>query len=762
MTVAATARKKIFVGNDVATEFPFSFKVFGASSVAVILTDASGIETPLTAGDYDLFVNADQNNNPGGRCEYPGFGSGRGVLAAGEKLTILTETPRTQETRLTNTGGFFPRSIEDRFDYLTVLIQENAERIARTIYTRADDEANLELPALSSLAGKYLAFDPSGKPIGLNNTSFAFDAYSWNAENFGASADTGTASERRLALQSAIDATAGVAELFIPAGEWVIDRALQWRSGSRIRGAGIDKTVIKLSDDALEDSNVLEPVAKDSSVMDWFIADITLDGNFARETVAGVGTDRPGASCLPTMGASYGVIERVKAKDAVLHGIDICAGGELENGRRYYVAPSNEAANYYPSNASQFVTVRDCVSENAGDDAITSHFCQHIWIDRCVGRDASHRHPTSGACNGIEIDDGSRDVWVTNCYAYNASRGFAAKTHPPKPGPLRVYFLDCVAEQCNTGFYIHKSGDSTIGGDVFVVNPVVRNPALEVPQGDAPLTGINVVNVPNVFIINPLIHAPDDVALPLDHGIIMSTSAGVVKIMGGHIKNWPKNESAAQFNSAIHATGTVDQFYIDGMLLENCGWRGITTAKNNGGPIRIRNVHCIGENIAGSVALLLASDPSAYDLEVSGFSSEGFDLQTMYGTHESAAGHDLLRRRPVYLTNNVRVQNTNYTFALEDVGNIVAGSTGDDPIYTVPLHADVPMPPGATIYISRTSSGTTSIVPAAGVTIVVAGTTTSTTAGVSIGGGKFNLIKLTKLHAPNLWLVEGADITVLP
>ena len=49
MTISSEVRKAgPYDGNDVTTSFPFSFKVFSADDVVVVLTDPAGIETTLT------------------------------------------------------------------------------------------------------------------------------------------------------------------------------------------------------------------------------------------------------------------------------------------------------------------------------------------------------------------------------------------------------------------------------------------------------------------------------------------------------------------------------------------------------------------------------------------------------------------------------------------------------------------------------------------------------------------------------------------
>lgn len=161
MTIAATPRKAgPFSGNDVATEFPFSFRVFGKSDLAVILTGAGGGEATLTLDShYSVALNDDQDANPGGTVTYPVSGD---PLATGETLTVIGSLPESQETDITNGGGFFPQVIEDRFDYITALVQQLREEINRTVRLPPSDAGSSLLPTPAQRANTYLAFGANG------------------------------------------------------------------------------------------------------------------------------------------------------------------------------------------------------------------------------------------------------------------------------------------------------------------------------------------------------------------------------------------------------------------------------------------------------------------------------------------------------------------------------------------------------------------------------------------------------------------------
>jgi hypothetical protein len=162
MTVSTTTRKAgPFIGNGVTTAFPFTFKVFSASDLAVILTDAAGAETTLTLNaDYSVSLNADQDNDPGGTVTYSYGGI---PLPSTQKLTILSSVPLLQLTDIQNRGGFFPQVIEDALDRVTIMAQQAEELLGRAVRLPVSDSAtNAELPTAVARANKALVFDEDG------------------------------------------------------------------------------------------------------------------------------------------------------------------------------------------------------------------------------------------------------------------------------------------------------------------------------------------------------------------------------------------------------------------------------------------------------------------------------------------------------------------------------------------------------------------------------------------------------------------------
>lgn len=163
MTISSTTRKAgPFNGNGVTTSFPFTFKVFAKSDIAVVRTMPSGIEKTLVLNsDYSVALNGDQDANPGGTITYPISGT---PLPTGWRLTAIGTLGNIQPTDITNGGGFYPQVIENALDRVTMLIQQLDEEVDRTIRIAVSDDSTegLKLPAQDGRATRILGFDADG------------------------------------------------------------------------------------------------------------------------------------------------------------------------------------------------------------------------------------------------------------------------------------------------------------------------------------------------------------------------------------------------------------------------------------------------------------------------------------------------------------------------------------------------------------------------------------------------------------------------
>ncbi|MBM2886673.1 hypothetical protein JFK97_19975 [Chromobacterium phragmitis] len=174
MTISSQNRQAgPYLGNDVATAFTFAFKVFSASDLQVVRTDAAGVESTLAlTTDYTVALNSNQDSNPGGTVTLVA-----GALVSGTKLTITSSIIPLQATDLTNQGGFYPKVITNALDKLTILIQQLLNGLGRSIKLPISDSAmNVTLPAASVRASKALGFDANGQPIAVPAGSAVTDS----------------------------------------------------------------------------------------------------------------------------------------------------------------------------------------------------------------------------------------------------------------------------------------------------------------------------------------------------------------------------------------------------------------------------------------------------------------------------------------------------------------------------------------------------------------------------------------------------------
>lgn len=295
MTISIQDTKEIFSGNDSATEFAFDFKTNLATDLLVTLTDALGNESTLVLDThYSVELNENQNSNPGGTVTYPISGL---PLATGARLTVLRNASMTQPTAFTL--GVSPRVLESKFDNLTMFVQQLYEKVNRTLFVSASDNATTDLGTAAQRADKIPKFDSSGNVelVSLVNatslTQTIFDSFfssiataakaaffstmsifdaateamyalinpttseeiaaavtitsrlyrAGNIRRYGAISGQNS----RAAIQAAIDQCAlGGADVYIPRGTWLSPSRINLKSNVRVYGEGA-RSIIQAS-----------------------------------------------------------------------------------------------------------------------------------------------------------------------------------------------------------------------------------------------------------------------------------------------------------------------------------------------------------------------------------------------------------------------------------------------------------------------------------------------------------------------------------
>lgn len=129
MSISSANRKAgPYSCNGATVAFPFAFRVFSDADVLVVLTDPLGVESELSLGvGCSVSISPDQEVSPGGTV------TTLATYGPGYKVTVASQLENIQPVTLTNQGGFYPRVINDALDRLTILVQQVAEQISRSV-----------------------------------------------------------------------------------------------------------------------------------------------------------------------------------------------------------------------------------------------------------------------------------------------------------------------------------------------------------------------------------------------------------------------------------------------------------------------------------------------------------------------------------------------------------------------------------------------------------------------------------------------------
>jgi len=209
MTISSTSNKAQFSGSGTTGPFPFSFKVFDSGDLTVVKT-VSGTDTTLTiTTHYTVSLNADQNTNPGGSVTL------LSALAVGQTLTVLREVDASQETDITNGGGFYPEVIENALDKLTMLSQQNAEKISRALVAGVTEDPQAFIQSLydaeanASASAASASGSASSASASASTATTQADVATVQAGNAAASAASAASIATGIQTQSAVRFTAG-------------------------------------------------------------------------------------------------------------------------------------------------------------------------------------------------------------------------------------------------------------------------------------------------------------------------------------------------------------------------------------------------------------------------------------------------------------------------------------------------------------------------------------------------------------------------
>ncbi|MFS4466032.1 peptidase G2 autoproteolytic cleavage domain-containing protein [Staphylococcus haemolyticus] len=198
---------------------------------------------------------------------------------------------------------------------------------------------------------------------------------------------------------------------------------------SRLVGQGKGITTIKLADNTPKENLGITNLKMSGNAKNIGLENFTFDGNKFRQgaTLKPAGGSR--SSNIRFAGVTNGYIYNVVSHSALLHCIDITYASD-----DYYY--QGDGIRVPRSSESQFIHIDNCEVYAHGDDGITTHHSRNVTISNCYAH-----HPTvnGGNNNGIEIDDGSQQIFLSDNKTEGNFGGLEIKAHEPTSAATNIF-----------------------------------------------------------------------------------------------------------------------------------------------------------------------------------------------------------------------------------------------------------------------------------------------------------------------------------
>ncbi|WP_174732702.1 glycosyl hydrolase family 28-related protein [Mesobacillus harenae] len=245
----------------------------------------------------------------------------------------------------------------------------------------------------------------------------------------------------------------GRVRVHIPEGTF-ITKGITLPSWTILVGEGKDITMIKLHDKAGKGKRLItnsnhwrgnHHISVEGMSLDWNAERL---GNTEKTSTWG-----NHSSCLTFANVKYGWVKSVKAINAGLHCFDVSS--TLYN---------YSGDGHWAKGPSSFVWLDNLNGYGFGDDGITTHHSENIFISNCHMCDPSglaHKKGFSNS-NGIEIDDGSRNVWLVNNSTARCFGGVEIKAHHNSSAAANVQIIGHLSINDNRSYNFRHIGHHKI------------------------------------------------------------------------------------------------------------------------------------------------------------------------------------------------------------------------------------------------------------------------------------------------------------
>lgn len=248
-------------------------------------------------------------------------------------------------------------------------------------------------------------------------------------------------------INIALDVCAYKYELVADVGTYITNTEIKVPSGTRFRGVGIDRTIIKAGTLLPAMSNLITNKSNNYAVRseidrDIEISDMTLNADWRGRYQIGTAINNQACGLkLSSVKASH--IKKVKVINAALHCFDVSADQYVDTGN---IADTSQ-------NPSELVIIESCEAWNPyRDDAFTTHNSGGVVFNHCRAYFDGSVSALGSTQQGFEADEGSYNITFNDCVATGFTCGYQSKGHATTMPAKNISFNRCVADNCGYGF----------------------------------------------------------------------------------------------------------------------------------------------------------------------------------------------------------------------------------------------------------------------------------------------------------------------
>ncbi|WP_040206095.1 glycosyl hydrolase family 28-related protein [Neobacillus jeddahensis] len=241
----------------------------------------------------------------------------------------------------------------------------------------------------------------------------------------------------------------GRVKVIIPPGTYVT-KGLRLPSWTYLIGSDPGNTTIKLHDQTPKGTRLITNANHWRGNHHILIEGMSLDWNVERlGDATKTSTWGNHSSCLTYANVTYGWVKNVEGINPGLHCFDVSStlynyGGD----------------GYRARGGSQYIWLDLLTGYGFGDDGITTHHSDYIYISECHMCDPSGRAHRKGYSNsnGFEIDDGSRNVLLVNNSSARCFGGIEIKAHENSSAAANVQIIGHISVNDNRSFNFRHIG----------------------------------------------------------------------------------------------------------------------------------------------------------------------------------------------------------------------------------------------------------------------------------------------------------------